>query len=223
MKEIQQKISYQFKDFSLLKLALTHRSASIQDNERLEFLGDSVLGIVISLKLYKLFPNIKEGKLSRLRSYLVRGQTLAKLTLELGLSEHIILGASSIKSFSLKKESLYADVLEAIFGAILIDSDFITINNVILNIYKQLLADINPDDSLKDAKTELQEYLQKKGSTLPNYIMISSAGKEHDAVFTVNCLLVDEKIQVQNEAKSIKIAEQLCAQNLLDKIKNYEF
>ncbi|SFV78986.1 Ribonuclease III [hydrothermal vent metagenome] len=218
MDKLQQKINYQFKDIALLKLALTHRSMGKNNNERLEFLGDSILGVVISRELYKRFDHVDEGKLSRLRSHLVRGQTLAQLAGELELSDILILGPGELKSGGFRRESIQADAVEAIFGAVLLDSDFETINTVILDLYCDLLDDINPNDSLKDPKTQLQEYLQKRGNTLPKYELVKTVGKDHNAVFTMNCSLQDQAMQVEQAAKSIKRAEQLCAQILLDKL-----
>ena len=220
MDKLQQKINYQFKDVALLKLALTHRSMGKNNNERLEFLGDSILGLVISRELYKRFDHVDEGKLSRLRSHLVRGQTLAQLARELELSDILILGPGELKSGGFRRESIQADTVEAIFGAVLLDSGFETINTVILDLYCDLLDGINPNDSLKDPKTQLQEYLQKRGNILPKYELVKTVGKDHNAVFTVNCSLQDQAIQVEQAAKSIKRAEQLCAQILLDKLTN---
>ena len=218
MDKLQQKINYQFKDIALLKLALTHRSMGKNNNERLEFLGDSILGVVISRELYKRFDHVDEGKLSRLRSHLVRGQTLAQLAGELELSDILILGPGELKSGGFRRESIQADAVEAIFGAVLLDSDFETINRVILDLYRDLLDDINPNDSLKDPKTQLQEYLQKRGNVLPKYELVKTVGKDHNAVFTMNCSLQDQALQIEQSAKSIKRAEQLCAQILLDKL-----
>jgi len=206
MDKLQQKINYQFKDVALLKLALTHRSMGKNNNERLEFLGDSILGLVISRELYKRFDHVAEGKLSRLRSHLVRGQTLAQLARELELSDILILGPGELKSGGFRRESIQADAVEAIFGAVLLDSGFETINTVILDLYCDLLDGINPNDSLKD------------GNVLPRYELVKTVGKDHNAVFTVNCYLQDQAIQVEQAAKSIKRAEQLCAQILLDKL-----
>tara|TARA_B100001079_G_scaffold271535_1_gene289410 strand:+ start:1997 stop:2659 length:663 start_codon:yes stop_codon:yes gene_type:complete len=220
MKKLQEKINYSFNDSSLLKQALTHRSASKNNNERLEFLGDSILGMVISSELYRRFSSVDEGKLSRLRSQLVRGKTLAELGLHLDLSDSLILGSGELKSGGYRRESIHADVVEAIFGAIYLDSDFETVNSVILNLYSDLLANINPDDSLKDSKTELQEYLQKRAKTLPKYELIKTLGKDHNAVFTVSCFLSDQNLQTQQQATSIKRAEQQCAQILLEKLRS---
>ncbi len=219
MEKLQKKLNYQFNDVSLLQLALTHRSVGKKNNERLEFLGDSILGLVISRELYKRFTQVEEGKLSRLRSRLVRGQTLAQFGLALQLSDVLILGSGELKSGGYRRESIQADAVEAIFGAILLDSDFETINKVILDLFKDLLDNIDPNDSLKDPKTLLQEYLQKRNNALPKYELIKTVGKDHNAVFTVNCFLADQKIQIDQDAKSIKRAEQSCAKLLLEKLK----
>ena len=219
MEKLQQQLNYHFKDLSLLKLALTHRSVGKKNNERLEFLGDSILGLIISRELYKRFTHVEEGKLSRLRSHLVRGQTLAQFGVKLNLADILILGSGELKSGGYRRESIQADAVEAIFGAILLDSDFETINTVILDLFKDLIDGINPNDSLKDPKTQLQEYLQKRNNTLPKYELIKTVGKDHNAVFTVKCFLTDQDIQVNQDAKSIKRAEQSCAQILLDKLK----
>ena len=220
MKKLQQKINYTFKDASLLKQALTHRSFGKNNNERLEFLGDSILGLVISAELYKRFVHIDEGKLSRLRSQLVRGKTLAGLGAKLELSELLILGSGELKSGGYRRESIQADVVEAIFGAVYLDSDFDTANSVVLGVYDELLSNINPNESLKDSKTELQEYLQKRGNTLPKYELIKTTGKDHNAMFTVNCFLIDQKLHAEQQATSIKVAEQCCAQIILEKLKS---
>ncbi|QKQ24129.1 ribonuclease III [Candidatus Ruthia endofausta] len=219
MEKLQKKINYQFKDLSLLKLALTHRSMGKNNNERLEFLGDSILGMVISKELYQRFAHIDEGKLSRLRSHLVRGQTLAQLGVALELSNNLILGSGEFKSGGYRRESIQADAVEAIFGAVLLDSNFETTSTVILGLFETLLSNISSDNSLKDPKTQLQEYLQKRGNVLPKYELSEIVGKDHNAIFTINCLLKEQNLQVSESAKSIKKAEQSCAQTLLKKLK----
>jgi len=218
MEKLQKNIDYKFKNISLLKKALTHRSVGKQNNERLEFLGDSVLGSIISRELFQRFPSIDEGQLSRLRSHLVRGQTLAKLAKEIQLSEQLILGQGELKSGGFCRESIQADAFEAILGAIFLDSDYLTVNRVILKLYKELLDQANPEESHKDFKTQLQEALQKRGSDLPQYDLIETSGKDHNAVFSVQCSLTNENIQVEKSAKSIKRAEQACAEALLEKL-----
>ena len=215
MEKLQKNIDYHFSDVALLKQALTHRSVNKNNNERLEFLGDSILGCVISHELYHRFPLVDEGQLSRLRSSLVRGQTLAKLAKTLNLSETLVLGQGELKSGGFRRESIQADAFEAILGAIFLDSDYVTVSAVILKLYDELLNDASPDDSLKDFKTQLQELLQKKGHSLPIYELIKTKGQDHNAVFYVSCHIKEFNLTVEENAKSIKRAEQACAESIL--------
>ena len=215
MEKLQKNINYHFSDAALLKQALTHRSVNKNNNERLEFLGDSILGCVISHELYHRFPLVDEGQLSRLRSSLVRGQTLAKLAKTLNLSETLVLGQGELKSGGFRRESIQADAFEAILGAIFLDSDYVTVSDVILKLYEELLNDASPDDSLKDFKTLLQELLQKKGHSLPMYELIKTKGQDHNAVFYVSCHIKEFNLTVEENAKSIKRAEQACAESIL--------
>ena len=215
MEKLQKNIDYHFSDAALLKQALTHRSVNKNNNERLEFLGDSILGCVISHELYHRFPLVDEGQLSRLRSSLVRGQTLAKLAKSINLSETLLLGQGELKSGGFRRESIQADAFEAILGAIFLDSDYVTVSAVILKLYDELLNDASPDDSLKDFKTQLQELLQKKGHSLPIYELIKTKGQDHNAVFYVSCHIKEFNLSVEENAKSIKRAEQACAESIL--------
>jgi len=215
MEKLQKNIDYHFNNVALLKQALTHRSVNKNNNERLEFLGDSILGCVISHELYHRFPLVDEGQLSRLRSSLVRGQTLAKLAKTLNLSETLVLGQGELKSGGFRRESIQADAFEAILGAIFLDSDYVTVSDVILKLYEELLNDASPDDSLKDFKTQLQELLQKKGHSLPMYELIKTKGQDHNAVFYVSCNIKEFNLTVEENAKSIKRAEQACAESIL--------
>mgnify|MGYP000279348312 FL=1 len=215
MEKLQKIIDYHFSDAALLKQALTHRSVNKNNNERLEFLGDSILGCVISHELYHRFPLVDEGQLSRLRSSLVRGQTLAKLAKTLNLSETLVLGQGELKSGGFRRESIQADAFEAILGAIFLDSDYATVSAVILKLYDELLNNASPGDSLKDFKTQLQELLQKKGHSLPIYELIKTKGQDHNAVFYVSCHIKEFNLSVEENAKSIKRAEQACAESIL--------
>ena len=219
MEKLQKNLSYQFSDIELLNKALTHRSVSKQNNERLEFLGDSVLGSIISEELYSRHSYIDEGQLSRLRSHLVRGNTLANLAKKLNISENLRLGQGELKSGGFRRESILADTFEAILGAIFLDSDYLTVKKVVLNLFSDLLNEARSEDSLKDFKTQLQELLQKKGYDLPKYELLQTKGKDHNAVFYVSCHIEALKIKVEKNAKSIKRAEQACAQSILEEIK----
>jgi len=218
MEKLQKNIDYHFSDAALLKQALTHRSVNKNNNERLEFLGDSILGCVISHELYHRFPLVDEGQLSRLRSSLVRGQTLAKLAKTLNLSETLVLGQGELKSGGFRRESIQADAFEAILGAIFLDSDYATVSAVILKLYDELLNNASPGDSLKDFKTQLQELLQKKGHSLPIYELIKTKGQDHNAVFYVSCHIKEFNLSVEENAKSIKRAEQACAELILESL-----
>ena len=219
MKKLQKNLSYQFSNIELLNKALTHRSVSKHNNERLEFLGDSVLGSIISEELYSRHSSIDEGQLSRLRSHLVRGNTLANLAKKLNISENLRLGQGELKSGGFRRESILADTFEAILGAIFLDSDYLTVKKVVLNLFSDLLNEARSEDSLKDFKTQLQELLQKKGYDLPKYELLQTKGKDHNAVFYVSCHVEALKIKVEKNAKSIKRAEQACAQSILEEIK----
>ncbi len=215
---LQQKIGYQFKNSSLLRLALTHRSARKINNERLEFLGDSILSAVIAKALYQKFSFIDEGKLTRLRSELIRGKTLAEIAFELALSDYLILGQGELKSGGASCLSILENALEALFGAIFLDANFAEIERIILNIYKTRLIKIKPNQMLQDAKTHLQEYLQKNSWPLPSYRLINTKGKNHEAIFTILCELLKPKISVTKQATSIKHGEQNCAHAILEKL-----
>jgi ribonuclease III len=220
MEKLQKNFSYEFNDIELLKQSLTHRSVGKNNNERLEFLGDSVLGCVISEELYKRYPLIDEGQLSRLRSHLVRGQTLANLAKTLNISESLTLGHGELKSGGFRRESILADAFEAILGAIFLDSDYLTVKKIILSLFNDLINQAKPEDSLKDFKTQLQELLQKKGCSLPSYELIQTKGKDHNAIFYVSCSVTELKLKAEKNAKSIKRAEQACAQSILEEILN---
>jgi len=218
MEKLQKNLSYQFSDISLLKQALTHRSVSKNNNERLEFLGDSVLGSIISEELYNRHPSIDEGQLSRLRSHLVRGNTLANLAKKLNISENLSLGQGELKSGGFRRESILADTFEAILGAIFLDSDYLTVKKITLALFSELLNEASAEDSLKDFKTQLQELLQKKGYSLPKYELLQAKGKDHNAVFYVSCQVDELNIKSEKSAKSIKRAEQACAQSILEEL-----
>ena len=219
MDKLQKNLSYEFNDIDLLRRALTHRSVSKNNNERLEFLGDSVLGCIISEELYSRHRSIDEGQLSRLRSHLVRGNTLANLAKKLSISENLILGQGELKSGGFRRESILADTFEAILGAIFLDSDYLTVKRVTMLLFSDLLNEAKAEDSLKDFKTQLQELLQKKGHSLPLYELLETKGKDHNAIFYVSCHVEELKITVEKNAKSIKRAEQACAQSILEEIK----
>ncbi len=218
---LERKIGYQFKDIALLKLALTHRSAATQHNERLEFLGDSILNFTIAEALYHQFPRCNEGELSRMRATLVREPTLAMLAREFELGDYMSLGSGELKSGGFRRESILADCVEAIIGAMSLDQGLTITSQVIRNWYQALLAEIKPGDNQKDAKTRLQEYLQGKRLPLPTYDVVNIQGEAHCQTFTVECKVTNvDKIDCTFVAKgsSRRKAEQAAAEQILKEL-----
>ena len=214
--KICRKLSYHFKDIRLLKQALTHRSADALNNERLEFLGDSVLSLVIAQALYEQYPNLTEGKLSRLRSVLVRGETLADIAIEIGLGDFLILGQGEMKSGGFRRKSILADALEAIFAAIYLDSGFENTQKIILSLYRTRLANRDLEHSLKDHKTRLQEYLQAHKKPLPVYKLFETSGDEHEQIFHVLCQIPEMKQETTATGTTRRKAEQAAAKAMLE-------
>jgi ribonuclease-3 len=215
---LQARINYQFNDQTYLKTALTHRSAHHINNERLEFLGDAVLGQVIAKALFERFPDAREGKLTRMRAKLVRGDTLSEIAQEIEVPSYLILGEGELKAGGRQRRSIRADALEALFGAICLDSEFSDARQVILSLFQSRLAEANPDIE-KDPKTLLQEALQKRGKVLPEYRILSKTGRAHDLDFVVQCRLIDMDLSETARGKSRRSAEQAAALKILTKIK----
>ena len=218
---LERKIGYRFNDIALLKQALTHRSAAAQHNERLEFLGDSILNFTIAEVLYHQFPRCNEGELSRMRATLVRETTLAILARQFELGDYMSLGSGELKSGGFRRESILADCVEAIIGAMSLDQGLAVTTQVIRNWYQQLLAEIKPGDNQKDAKTRLQEYLQGKHLPLPTYEVVNIQGEAHCQIFTVECKVKSaEKIDCTFVAKgsSRRKAEQAAAEQILKEL-----
>jgi len=174
---------YQFKRSELLEQALTHRSHSRgANNERLEFLGDSVLSLIISNFIYQRFENASEGRLSRIRASLVKQDTLAEVARDIGLGDHILLGGGELKSGGFRRDSILSDALEALIAAIYLDSDYTQAEKTVLHLFDDLLQAVDVDSSLKDPKTQLQEYLQGRQKSLPLYEVMQTKGKSHDQI-----------------------------------------
>ena len=212
-------LEYQFKQSDLLEQALTHRSYSQnKNNERLEFLGDSVLNLVISQHIYQREPGADEGDLSRIRSSLVNQEALARVARDIDLGDFIYLGGGELKSGGFRRSSILSDTLEAIIGAIYLDSGFEQARDTILLLYRSYLRTLPDTDTLKDAKTRLQEYLQSKQLDLPEYTVIKTIGKSHDQVFTVSCSVASLKLQSSGTGSSRKKAEQNAAKKTLDQL-----
>jgi ribonuclease-3 len=213
------KIGYSFNDVCLLQQAMTHRSFRGAHNERLEFLGDSILSFVIADALYHQFPKVREGDLSRMRSTLVRGQTLAEIGLEFELGQFLRLGPGELKSGGYRRESTLADAVEAIIGAAFLDSDIETCRTLVLSWYEKRLKEISPGLNQKDPKTLLQEYLQSRKVPLPSYNVIDTKGQAHNQIFTVECVIQDQP-QVVATGSSRRKAEQKAAELALQMIKH---
>lgn len=212
---LTKKLGYQFNDPSLLVQALTHRSAKGAHNERLEFLGDSILGFVIAEALYDKFPKHDEGDLTRMRSSLVKGVTLAKVARNFNLGECLILGPGELKSGGHRRESILEDAIEAIIGAVYLDSSIERCKTLILSWFDKRLADIKPGNEQKDPKTRLQEFLQGRKIALPTYEVIDTTGQSHNQEFTVRCeTSVTNKVVIA-KGTSRRKAEQEAAQQIL--------
>ncbi len=207
-------LGYSFSDVDLLQQALTHRSAPGASNERLEFLGDAVLDFVISEVLFHALPDAQEGDLSRLRASLVRDTSLAGIAVDLDIGEHLILGSGERKTGGHRRQSILADALEALFGAVYLDSDFDTAAGLIRRVFEDKLEDLPHADDLRDPKTRLQEWLQARGEALPDYELVTVTGKAHQQRFEVRCQVPGQEA-VPGEGRSRRGAEQQAARRML--------
>lgn len=212
------RLGYTFSDATLLQQALTHRSASKKHNERLEFLGDAVLGLVIAQRVFEKFPKLPEGKLTRMRSNLVKGETLAKVARELSLGELIKLGPGEMKSGGRRRDSILADAVEALLGAIYVESGLDATTVAIDRLFERRIKALDPDEQIKDNKTQLQEYLQGRQLDLPQYQVIDIKGKDHAQIFTVKCDVLALNIDKTGVGKSRRIAEQEAAKQILESL-----
>ena len=204
-------IHYTFNDPSFMIMALTHRSFSSQHNERLEFLGDSVLSFLIANELYKRFPCIDEGDLSRLRAQLVKESSLSTIATSMGLGDFIRLGEGELKSAGWRRPSILADTFESIIGAIYLDGGIEPTHEFVLRFFETQLNEIDPKLIQKDPKTLLQELLQSKKSDLPIYTVVSIEGEAHSQIFTIECQIKKSNIKTQGVGNSRRIAEQEAA------------
>ncbi|NQZ86827.1 MAG: ribonuclease III [Colwellia sp.] len=212
---LSKKLGYTFNNTDLLLQALTHRSAKGTHNERLEFLGDSILGFVIAEVLYQQFPSHDEGDLTRMRSSLVRGVTLAEIGRGFNLGEYLILGPGELKSGGHRRDSILEDAVEAIIGAVYLDSDNDTAKTLVLSWFADRLDIIKPGNEQKDPKTRLQEYLQARKIALPLYEVIHTTGQSHNQQFTVRCTTEVINTEVITNGTSRRKAEQSAAQQVL--------
>ncbi len=212
-------LQYRFQDTGLLKRALTHRSVPGLNNERLEFLGDAVLDFVISDAVYKARPDASEGDLSKLRASLVKDTSLAQIAADIGLGEHLILGSGERKSGGHRRESILADALEAIFGAVYLDRGFAAAGEIIERVFANRLEELPDAGDLRDPKTRLQEWLQARGMSLPDYDLVRVTGAAHKQGFEVSCRVAagDGAMPAVTHGKSTtrRKAEQKAAANML--------
>jgi ribonuclease-3 len=208
-------IDHEFSDPELLSEALTHRSHSTQNYERLEFLGDAVLNFVIASELFHVRPDENEGSLSRLRSRVVRGETLARVARRIGLGDHLQMGEGELKSGGFLRDSILADALEAVFGAVYLDGGFDAASRVIRATFDEVVQSLPDAESLKDAKTRLQEWLQARSRPLPVYTLVREEGAEHAKRFHVACRLDDTGYEAQATGTSRRKAEQEAAAAVL--------
>jgi ribonuclease-3 len=213
-------LDYQFKKPAFLKQALTHCSLGSENYERFEFVGDSILSFVIANELFHRFPRQSEGQLSRLRSILVRGEMLVEIAKEINLGDFLFLGPGELKSGGFRRASILSDALEAVFAAVFFDGGIDEAKRVILRLYYSRLEDPNLSESLKDFKTQLQEYLQAKKKPLPEYALIKIIEEEKDPMFYVSCTVEALKKVTQGQGSNRRKAEQIAAKIMLEELQS---
>lgn len=212
---LQRAVGYQFHDTGLLTLALTHRSFGGQNNERLEFLGDSILNFIIAEDLFHRFEEAREGQLSRLRARMVKGVTLAEIAREFSLGDYLRLGTGELKSGGFRRDSILADALESVIGAIYLDGGFPECKERVLSWFDSRLNSLSLKDTTKDSKTRLQEYLQARQKDLPRYEVVSVQGQAHAQVFHVMCFVDELEEATEGIGSSRRLAEQKAAKQAL--------
>jgi ribonuclease-3 len=215
VRQLEHKISYKFKNKSLAELALTHRSANSIHNERLEFLGDSILGFTVAEALFSNFSEASEGDLSRMRSALVNKETLALIARDLDLGSLLLLGPGELKSGGRDRSSTLADAVEAVFGAIYLDTGLDACRNKVLELLSPYMPDASPGSVYKDSKTRLQELLQAGGQSVPIYEVVSISGEAHQQSFSVSCCISLLPEPTFGEGSNRRVAEQQAAQAAL--------
>jgi ribonuclease III len=215
---LEQALGHRFLHPELLLNALTHRSHSSSHNERLEFLGDSILNCVIARQLFDRFPGLPEGDLSRLRANLVRQDSLHQLALSLALGQFLRLGEGELKSGGHQRPSILADTLEALLGAVWLDAGFEAVAAVISGLYNEMLTAIAPGQPIKDAKTRLQELLQGRRLALPKYSLIATEGEAHAQQFKIACDIEKLSIRTEGHGANRRAAEQMAAECALERL-----
>ncbi len=197
-----------FRDSELLRRALTHRSHGADHNERLEYLGDSIVNCIIALELYERFPGLSEGELSRLRANLVNQQALHHIAQNMHLGRHLLLGEGELKSGGAQRPSILADAVEALIGAVMLDGGFAAAQGAVRRLFADSLAAVDPKASGKDAKTLLQEFTQGRGLPLPVYTLLGTQGQAHAQTFRVQCAIDEMDIRTEGEGSNRRTAEQ---------------
>ena len=215
---IREKLAYEPRDSALFVAALTHRSAPGRNNERLEFLGDAVLNLVVAEHLFRAFPDCTEGDLSRLRARVVSSEPLAEVAAALGLGDVLKLGSGELKTGGFRRKSILADALEAVCGALFLDGGLDAARRVIEVLFESRIASLPPPDALKDPKTRLQEYLQSRGHPLPRYTVERVEGEAHAQVFHVSCEVPGLQALAHGSGSSRRRAEQEAAGGILQQI-----
>ena len=218
VRQLQERLQYQFRDPELLSLALSHRSCGSRNNERLEFLGDAILGVTVSDFLYQQFPQAREGDLSRMRSQIVRAESLAQVAKNLQLGPELSLGPGEMKSGGQRRDSILGDTVEALIGAVYLDGDIQAASACVINWFKDLLNAASDTQPVKDAKTTLQEWLQQRSKPVPQYELVKTGGEAHSRLFTVSCKIDQVDKTISATASSRRKAEQLVAQQLLSEL-----
>jgi ribonuclease-3 len=209
------KLGHDFRDGQLLRLALTHRSAGRPNNERLEFLGDALVNLMVAEMLYEAHPRADEGELSRLRAQLVSGAALAVRAREIGLGDDLLLGPGELKSGGFRRDSILADAFEAVVAAVYLDGGFDACRALLRTMFGEAASAGEP--AQKDAKTRLQEWLQAQGYPLPQYELLATRGEEHARMFDVACVLSEpEPARFEGSGSSRRAAEQVAAESALD-------
>lgn len=220
MQNLERSIAYRFNNQSLLQRALTHRSHSGTNNERLEFLGDGVLNFIVAHQLFLRFPKLSEGDLSRMRAQLVKEPTLGEIAVELGLGEYLRLGEGELKSGGWRRPSVLADALEAVVGATYLDGGFTAAEALVVYLFTSRLDGLDPHAIRKDPKSLLQEYLQGRHFDLPEYKVLATEGEAHCQLFRVECHIARLGVTTQGEGSSRRIAEQQAAMNAYQRVKH---
>lgn len=209
-------LGHSFRDPQLLELALTHRSQGNRNNERLEFLGDSIVNFLIAEDLYARFPQAREGQLSRLRARQVKGATLAEVAREFNLGDYLRLGSGELKSGGYRRDSILADALEAVIGAIYLDAGMTVARERVLAWFAERLEKLTLSDTQKDPKTRLQEFLQSRQHALPRYDVVEVQGEAHSQLFTIECVIEALDLTTRGSGSSRRHAEQEAAQKVLE-------